>query len=590
MAEIVLNSNESSSLFSSSKAAAGADSSAYTYSTMQSGVNKFTEHFIRSPINNASFGGGSASVNIPQFGILREMVVHTQIKYNIKAKNTVPVIAKALFSQIIDQVSLKNSSRELQVIYGDTIRHSVYSLGSEKSKKWRILGQDDLLITDVNGYGGANTAVVTTTALLAANSYNRNRRNPVVKFDHSVDHVIDVYTVLPFSMFPGFGSNKDTPFKNLLNTRFIETLKLDIKYADRIKVLNASGLINADFGFTVEPTISSAELICKFDIISNPELKKIEAANYAISSPLAMILGNYSKVSTAFVPTESTAKPTVQLFDTSLAHSILITCKKVSTGVQYINLNKLVNLKTCNITSTGIVGATQPSEEFAQITEGYGTSLTKARSSLGVDLTALVLNTADAALLVSTQNPLPLTNKHAIPITLPNDTYITGGAGGGGFVAYEDLDDEPKKVTFGVGTCRPGEDLQTIKTIKLTSAGRILYETKNSLESLLMGNSMLTGGQWYSNAEGHVSELADLNNQNGCSPYNMYEIVFGDHSTNTDAIRGCLSMKNLNSLQLDFEINDLVPNANYEINVFVKKYSAISISASDGRVSTAVST
>ena len=105
-----------------------------------------------------------------------------------------------------------------------------------------------------------------------------------------------------------------------------------------------------------------------------------------------------------------------------------------------------------------------------------------------------------------------------------------------------------------------------------------------------MGNSMLTGGQWYSNAEGHVSELADLNNQNGCSPYNMYEIVFGDHSTNTDAIRGCLSMKNLNSLQLEFEINDLVPNANYEINVFVKKYSAISISASDGRVSTAVST
>ena len=226
MAEIVLNSNESSSLFSSSKAAAGADSSAYTYSTMQSGVNKFTEHFIRSPINNASFGGGSASVNIPQFGILREMVVHTKIKYRIKTTAQVPVVAKALFAQLIDQVSLKNSSRELQVIYGDTIRHAVYSLGDEKSKKWKLLGQDDLMMTDVNGM--LNTQLA---------SYNPRKNRQAVGFAADTDYVIDVYSVLPFSMFPGFGSNEDTPFKNLLNTRFIETLKLDLKYSDRIKVL-----------------------------------------------------------------------------------------------------------------------------------------------------------------------------------------------------------------------------------------------------------------------------------------------------------------------------------------------------------------
>jgi len=574
MAEIVLNSNESSSLFSSSKAAAGADASSYTYSTMQSGVNKFTEHFIRSPINNAKFGGGSASVNIPQFGILREMVVHTKIKYQIKGTDQVPLVAKALFAQLFDQISLKNSSRELQVIYGDTIRHSVYSLGDEQSRKWKLLGQDDLVATDVNGM--LNTQLA---------SYNPRKNRPVVKFTKDVDHEIDVYTVLPFSMFPGFGSNKDTPFKNLLNCRFIESLKLDLKYADRIKVLNASAANDAATGFLSEPTISLSELICKFDIISNPELRQIEAANYAISSPLAMILGNYSKVTSSFVPTSSTAAPSVQLFDTSLAHSILITVKKVSDATQYINLNKAVNIKTCNIAASEVDNiATNMCGLGAQFTEGYGSTISANKHTLNSIIAAgtdKIEEASSAALCKVFGFPFPLTNKHCIP----HDCTLVANANEAG-IDYSIA----TGIATGAGTSRPGEDLQTVSTIKLSSAGRVLYETKNELESLLMGNSMLSGGQWYSGSEGHVGERADLNNQNGCSPYNMYEIVFGDHSTNTDAIRGCVSMKNLNSLTLDLTLKDLAPAATYEVNVYVKKYSAISISASDGRVSTAVST
>jgi len=576
MAEIVLNSNASSSLFASSKAAAGADESSYTYSTLQSGVNKFTEKFIRSPINNAKFGSNS-SVNVPQFGILREMVIHTQIKYNISTAAQTPVIAKALFAQLIDQVSLKNSSRELQVIYGDTIRHSVYSLGDERSKKWRLLGHDDLFITDVNGMN--NTA---------AGAYRPRGINRVVGTAVG-EHTLDVYTVLPFSMFPGFGSNEETPFKNLFNTRFIETISLDVKFADRIKVLNASAANGASKGFAVEPTINTAELICKFDIIENNSLKAIEAANYAISTPLAMVLGNYSRVTSSFIATATTAQPKVQLFDTSLAHSILVTVKKVSNKTQYMGLSQAINIPSCNIAAThendGI--AKNMCAANAQFTEGYGATVGANRRTLNHTLAGGGNNLADGSIQMLVRAlglPMPATNKHCIP----NDCAITLTAANDGIALVLTQTDAGKAA--GLGTSRPGDDLMSVQGLKLTSAGRTLYETKNDLESLLMGNSMLDGGKWYSQASGHCGELSDMNNMNGCSRFNIYEIVFGDHGTNLDAIRGCLSMKNLNSLELVLDLKDLLADSTYEISIYVKKYSALSISASDGRISTSVST
>jgi len=502
------------------------------------------------------------------------MVIHTVIKYNISTAAQTPVVAKALFAQIIDQVSLKNSSREIQVIYGDTIRHSVYSLGDERSKKWRLLGQDDLFISDVNGMNN------TTAGAYRARGLNRVVGTAVG------EHTIDVYTVLPFSMFPGFGSNEDTPFKNLLNTRFIETLKLDIKYADRIKVLNASAANGASTGFAVEPTISSAELICKFDIISNPELKQIEAANYAISSPLAMVLGNYSRVTSSFVATATTAKPKVQLFDTSLAHSILVTVKKVSNKTQYMGLNQAVNIPSCNIAAAnGDAIATNVCGANAQFTEGYGQTIATEKHDLATVLTTGANSAANAAkILRAFGGPMPYTNKHCIP----NDFAVNLVVANDGINL--DLRQTDAGKAAGLGTSRPGDDLMSVQGLKLTSAGRTLYETKNDLESLLMGNSMLDGGKWYSSIAGHCGELSDMNNVNGCSRFNIYEIVFGDHSTNLDAIRGCLSMKNLNSLELVLDLKDLLADSTYEISVYVKKYAAISISASDGRLSTSVST
>lgn len=566
MAEIALLSNQSSSLYASSKSSGGSDTSSYIYDMKQSGINKFTERFIRTPLNNPAFGQ-NIQCEIPAFGILRQMVLKTTINYKLHSAQT-PVIAKALFAELIDQVSLKNSSRELQVIYGDCLKYLVYNLGSEKSKKWKILGQDDLFLADVN-------AITTTTANAAARPVNVG----VVGTSAGGDgHSIDIYTILPFSMFPDFGSDKHTPFKNLLNTRFCERLSIDVKYNARKKVMSASAATGATNGaFSEEPTITKSELICSFDVIQDKELAAIEAANYSLSQPLALVLGNWNKTRSTFTAAgDGDQDFEVQLFNTDLAHSILITCKKVNDETQLHRLGQGINLQSVN----SVVTATNEQQvAFARFTEGYGS----AKIGAAIDDAQLVAGSSEnaASYVKAMSNPLPYTNKHCIA---HNETRtITTLTGSPNYTARADA------LAAGAGVSRQGADHQTISQIILTSAGRELYRADNHLEALYLGNSEMKGCCWFDDHNGMVGEDADLQDRNGCSPYNMYLVKFGDDD-NLDAIRGMLSMKNLNSVKLAVKVPNCVVGAKYEVNVYVRKYSAISIEASSGRISTAVST
>ncbi len=557
MAEIALLSNQSSSLYASSTSSGGADQSSYVYDMKQSGVNKFTEKFIRTPINSPAFGG-NCQVEIPAFGILKQMVLKTTITYSLNTSASTPMVAKALFAEMIDQVSLKNSSRELQVLYGDCIKYLVYNLGASESKKWRIVGKDDLFLAD--------PAAITSTAASAVGT-PRNRYGDVGTAI-GVDHTIDVYCVLPFSMFAKFGSDPETPLKNLLNTRFCERLSLDIKFNPRIKALVAGAANNAGAAqaFTTEPTISKAELITQFDIIQDKSLAAIEAANYSLSQPLALVLGNWNKTRATFTAVSGAGgvknKFEVQLFNTDLCHSMLITCKKVNSESQLHNLTKGINIQSVEPT-----GAAAPVAAFAQFTEGYGQ--TKVAAQVGV-----------AAAGQAVHQPFPYTNKHCIQWDENrNVTTIHNFSGG----------TQAERLAAGQGVSRPGADHQKIDSIKLTSAGRELYRADNHLEALYLGNSEMRGSCWFDDANGRVGEDADLQDMNGCSQYNMYLVKFGDDD-NLDAIRGMLSLKNLNSVKLELEVPNCVEGGTYEVNVYVRKYSAISIEASSGRISTAVST
>ncbi len=565
MAEIALLSNQSSSLYASSTSSGGADQSSYIYDMKQSGVNKFTEKFIRTPINSPSFGG-NCQVEIPAFGILKQLVLKTTIEYTLNTAVSTPTIAKALFAELIDQVALKNSSRELQVVYGDCIKYLVYNLGASESKKWRLVGKDDLFLADPN---------VLTADAAAACARPRNRYGDVKT--GTATHTIDVYTILPFSMFPKFGSDHATPMKNLFNTRFMERISLDIKYNPRVKALvggaaNHAGTAQA---FSTEPTIKTAELISQFDIIQSKSLAAIEAANYSLSQPLAMVLGNWNKHRNTFTATAGQNTPEIQLFNTDLCHSMLITVKKVNTEAQLFNLTKGINLQSTN---SNTAAGQEQMVAFARFTEGYG----QTKIGVGAADAACVAETGgeDAATYIKAHsNPLPYTNKHSIP---HDETRNITGIGNFGAGLTNALD-------LGAGVSRPGADHMTVSSIKLTSAGRELYRADNHLEALYLGNSDMRGSCWFDDAGGRVGEDADLQDQNGCSQYNMYLVKFGDDD-NLDAIRGMLSLKNLNSVKLELTVDNCAAGGTYEVNVFVRKYSAISIEASSGRISTAVST
>lgn len=556
MAEICLLSNQSSSLYASSKASGGADKSSYIYDMKQSSVNKFTEKFIKTTINNAQFGG-TCNCSIASFGVLRQMVLHTQISYKLHTAQA-PVFAKALFAELIDQVSIKNSSREIQVLYGDCIKNLVYNLGNERGKKWKILGKDNLPCGDVSQLSDSMT------------TNTHKRYQGLVKATTTsagVNHTIDVYTILPFSMFEGFGSSSQS--KNLFNTRFLEKLSLEVKYNPRIKALTASANVGGAGGFSVEPTISKCELIQAFDIIQDKELQAIESANYSLSQPLAMVLGNWNKTRSTFLTTSAStdAEPSkfeIQLFNTDLAHSVLIVCRKVNTIAHYHQLGTALNLKTSDVAT-----ANEHCDALAGFTRGVGTTLTAvlagARGAVAGATTAI----GNEMVAYQPINRFAYTGKDCIP----HHSTHTG---------YASLGD-------GRGCSRQGADYQKLSSIKITSAGRDIYSASTHEEALYLTNTEMKGSCWFDDDNGRVGEDADLQDQNGASPYNMYVIPFGDDDT-TDSIRGMLSMKNLNSVKVEVEMPNAVAGATYEVCVYIRKYSALSIESNSGRVSVAVST
>ena len=122
-----------------------------------------------------------------------------------------------------------------------------------------------------------------------------------------------------------------------------------------------------------------------------------------------------------------------------------------------------------------------------------------------------------------------------------------------------------------------------IKAIKLTSAGRVIYETENQLESLLLGSQDSYMGNCWSTA---VVPTGQRDRRN------IYVINFANDGKDTSKINGCAALKNLNSLKL--EVTPQGPagtaqQANYTLKCYVRFYQAIATSAQSGRISISLS-
>ena len=132
-------------------------------------------------------------------------------------------------------------------------------------------------------------------------------------------------------------------------------------------------------------------------------------------------------------------------------------------------------------------------------------------------------------------------------------------------------------------TLNPEEQYMPIKAIKLTSAGRVIYETENQLESLLLGSQDSYMGNCWSTA---VVPTGQRDRRN------IYVINFANDGKDTSKINGCAALKNLNSLKL--EVTPQGPagtaqQANYTLKCYVRFYQAIATSAQSGRISISLS-
>ena len=342
MSEIALLSNQSSSLYASSVAGSSADQSEYVYDMDRSSVNKFKSRMTRVKVNNPTFGG-QVSVEIPSFGILTKMVLRTRITFATQGTHGAQAgadLAKSIHAMIIDRVSLMNSSREIQTLYGDCIQYLVYNMPKDEKEKWLAVGADD----------PADGSMVQTTGVTVP--FTNAAQNPSV----------DIYTLLPFSCFHEGGSG--TPYKSCFNTRFIEKLNCTIKFAD---VGGAGGLASAEGtnGFTGSTIdVNHCELLCDFDVLEQKSLNKVEESNYSLSQPLAQVMSNWAltKRSSGALAGGNT-KMNLNLFNTQLAHSIVIVVdRKDNAGLdhganywQKYGTGRHVALKGIKLSSAGRV-------------------------------------------------------------------------------------------------------------------------------------------------------------------------------------------------------------------------------------------
>lgn len=326
MAEIAINALKQSSLYASSIQGQGSDSSDYVYDLPRSTINYFKDRHVRVKINQTD-PNSTFAVEIPAFGILRGMVLHTQLTWaqaasgatgNLAGEIVVP--SRDLYANICKRFSLMNSSREIQNLPSDVLKLRVKQLPADERARWEMAGYANVRTgTLINQVPVGGTASAATAGGYVGEFPAVKLGTAAVSNGQSNTYTIDVYTPLFFSCFEkGLAGSAA---KNCFNTRFLERLSLQGEINGLHEMLVASGAIGAD------PTIKSMELLCDFDIVETRDLDKIEQANYSLDTPLSIIQGNIATTEKAYTASAGENEVTMSLFNTQLAHSLIVTVR-----------------------------------------------------------------------------------------------------------------------------------------------------------------------------------------------------------------------------------------------------------------------
>ena len=122
-----------------------------------------------------------------------------------------------------------------------------------------------------------------------------------------------------------------------------------------------------------------------------------------------------------------------------------------------------------------------------------------------------------------------------------------------------------------------------IKAIKLSSAGRVLYETTNMWESQMLGGEDVYG---HNNLDFDIIPYGSERHD-----WSQFAVIpFANSVCDTSKIAGCCAFKNLNSVKLEVIPNNPTHATDaYVATAYVRYYQAIATSAQSGRISISLS-
>lgn len=300
-----------STLYNSSIQGGNINYDSFRYDLEKSYPNIFKDKHTKvefTGLKNAA-AGASASVEIPAFGLAREMYLKTTISYVTPAvdANQVCNIAAHLYKAYISRVALLNSSREICQMHGDTLQWKAISRNDRGEKmKWLLAGKHNLMLNETKFFETANNGVNSAVE---------------TKIGAGVAQTLTFYTDLPWPQMEGkFQSDDGRKTSALSNFRFLETCRVLLETAPQHEIV--SGTATGTSQITAFK-FDKVELYINYDIPSSEDMMEIEKS-FSLDQPLSVLVGDEVLTQQTVTATGTSTKADVKIFNTTLAKGFLV--------------------------------------------------------------------------------------------------------------------------------------------------------------------------------------------------------------------------------------------------------------------------
>jgi len=492
MANIYHESLKQSTLYQSASVG-GKDIDSFQYDLPRPMPSVFTDHHVKHIVSNLNFGG-SASVELSSFGILKELYIKWNVTWTNGSDQDASggglVVSKNLFSTIVKRVALMNSSREIFQVYGDDILLKTRAIEDKGERaKWLLAGDANLQLyptaISVANQGSGSTSVVVGggTAVVTVADFGQK-----ITQKDSEKNDITFYTKIPFSFFEGGIGQSNEPNKTNLNLRFLETTRLLIETNPSHFVAHGQGAANR---ILADIKIKSCEVYAHYNIPDPADMQLIEA-QYSMDQPSSQLNGNTVMTEQNATGLAGSTVAKVKVYNTNLATGFTVMVHAERTAAR------------CALLAAGVAAGTSNGLDQIIVASAFGDG--GGSQTIVPDTCAQLLNTHNRS-------------RHSL-------------AG---------------------GNSRIGDDFCQVTKLVISSSGRVLFEATD-YKQLLFCTSNVTNWCDTVGSHGEVNMTLD---KNGCSENNIYYIPFS-MMKNANQLSSALALKGLSTVDLEITFKSAV--------------------------------